>query len=535
MKWYYFLLAFIIGTGLSFALGVKGIAQSMLGETAHYLPDETLIEYKLRAEEGDAEAAYALSCYYLKQGAAHYRAGHAWAMKAAQDGSAAGMMNAGICYYDGLGLEKDSTTAAKFFQASLEAGNTRVLNALAYMYATGEGVPRNPDKAFEYARRAADIGLPYALQTLGFMHANGIGTPVDTQKARALYQKEIDSNPDDGIACHSLAVLISQESDDHWSETVPLFQKAADRGCTLAYQPLAHAYWRGKGVKKDMALAAEYMQKAVESGDSDAYAYMAEMYHYGEGVPANMQMAEAWYRKAIDSNPEDSYSLYSLAAVIMAQSAGTEHAVEVEKLMTKSAELGNLAAMKYLVHEYAVDEGLLPGNKAAYARWCCAAADKNASWAFLPAVSLYENACAIDHDETKALRYCELAVQHNVYGAVASLAAMYATGKFVSQDIDKAVQLFRQSIRQFPDFSPAYTQLAQCLLHRDSAPATLKEAFYLLLEGAQRGDSAACRLLAVAYADGWAFDGDTQLPPDKEKAREYNVRAEAVISSGTSE
>lgn len=112
------------------------------------------------------------------------------------------------------------------------------------------------------------------------------------------------------------------------------------------------------------------MQKAVASGDSEAYSYMAEMYHYGEGVPADMQTAETWYRKVIDYNPEDSHSLYSLAEVIMAQSSGSERAVEIEKLMTKSSESCNLAAMEYLVHEYAEDEGMLPGNMIAYARWC---------------------------------------------------------------------------------------------------------------------------------------------------------------------
>lgn len=531
MKRFCLLLAFIIGTGLASALGVKGIAQSMLVEPPHCLTAVSLKEYKLRAENGDAEAAYLLSCYYLKQGVAHYRDGHAWAMKAAEEGSAAGMMNAGICYYDGMGVDKDSQTASIFFLDALEAGNTRVLNALAYMYAMGDGVSRNPDKAFEYARRAVDIGLPYSLQTLAFMYANGIGTPSDTQKARALYQKEIASNPDDGIAYHSLAVLLSQESDEHWSESVPLFQKAADRGCSLAYQPLAHAYWRGKGVKKDMSLAAEYMQKAVESGDSEAYAYMAEMYHYGEGVPANMQIAEAWYRKAIDYNPEDSYSLYSLAEVIMAQSPDAEHAVEIEQLMTKSADLGNVAAMEYLVHEYAVDDGLLPGNKSLYARWCCAAADKNASWALLPAVALYLQDCAVDQDGAKAIRYAELAVQRNLHGAAGCLAAIYAEGKYVPQDIDKAVALYRQSIEQSPDFSPAYAPLAQCLLLRYPDKATLKEAFELLQEGARQGEAVSCQLLAQAYAEGWAFEGDTQLPPDETKAQEYKARAEAAKAS----
>ncbi len=521
----------MIGVGVSFALEVKGVARGMVLESFSYLPDSLLKEYQERADRGDAEAAFRLSCHYLGKGEDYYREGYDWAVKAAAGGSAQGMMNAGVCYYEGIGVERDFQTAGRYFLSSYESGNTRVLNALSHMCASGEGMPRNPDKAFDYARQAVAAGLPHAQSNLAIMYADGIGVPKDMMKAKALLQEAIARRPDDGNNYYSLAVLSSRESEDYWPEIAPLLQQAADRGCSSAYQPLAHAYWRGKGVKKDMSLAAEYMQKAVESGDSEAYAYMAEMYHYGEGVPENMQIAEAWYRKAIDYNPEDSYSLYSLAEVIMAQSPVAEHAVEIEQLMTKSAELGNVAAMEYLVHEYAVDDGLLPGNKSLYARWCCAAADKNASWALLPAVALYLQDCAVDQDGAKAIRYAELAVQRNLHGAAGCLAAIYAEGKYVPQDIDKAVALYRQSIEQSPDFSPAYAPLAQCLLLRYPDKATLKEAFELLQEGARQGEAVSCQLLAQAYAEGWAFEGDTQLPPDETKAQEYKARAEAAKAS----
>ena len=526
-----FLLALMMGVGVSFALEVKGVARGMVLESFSYLPDSLLKEYQERAARGDAEAAFRLSCHYLGKGEDYYREGYDWAVKAAAGGSAQGMMNAGVCYYEGIGVERDFQTAGRYFLSSYESGNTRVLNALSHMCASGEGMPRNPDKAFDYARQAVAAGLPHAQSNLAIMYADGIGVPKDMMKAKALLQEAIARRPDDGNNYYSLAVLSSRESEDYWPEIAPLLQQAADRGCSSAYLPLAQAYWKGRGVQMNQERAAVYMQKAVEAEDPDAYVYMAEMYYHGEGVSRDWQEAEKWYRKAIASHPEDAYSYCLLADVLLARASGVEHAEEIEGLMTKAAGLGNLSAMEYLVQEYAEEEGVLRQNMEAYAKWCCAAAEKNASWALLPAVALYLQGCAVDQDGAKAIRYAELAVQRNLHGAAGCLAAIYAEGKYVPQDIDKAVALYRQSIEQSPDFSPAYAPLAQCLLLRYPDKATLKEAFELLQEGARQGEAVSCQLLAQAYAEGWAFEGDTQLPPDETKAQEYKARAEAAKAS----
>ena len=531
MKWFFFFLLLFTTTRLAADLEVTGIAQSLLPDSIMELKDDELNMYKERAAQGNTSAADALSAFYLKKGAEFYAAGVSWAIKSAEEGSPQGMINAGVCYYDGLGVAQNHQKAAQFFLQALEAGHIRVLNALAYMYATGDGVPRDEAKALAYAKKAMAAGLPHSRPALAYMYAEGIGTAVDKAKAKALLREELVKNPNNGNTYNTLAVLISQESDDHWQESAPLFQKAANLGCTSAYLPLAHAYRKGKGVEMNLEQAAAYMQKAVEAEDGNAYAYMAEMYLDGEGVPKNPEMAEKLYRAAIAYNAKDSYSYYSLAELLSGKPTSASHAAEIEELMEQSAELGNLAAMEYLVHEYAQSDGLLPQNLVSYARWCCAAADNGATWALLPAVALYEHGYATDQDGTKAVKYCELAMERNVYGATGCLAAIYAVGKLTPQNLEKAVELYRQSIRQFPSLSPVYAQLAQCLLLQNSDRTTLKEAFELLKTGAEQGDISAYLLLSKAYEDGWAFEGDLQLPPDEEKARAYAEQAEKTSLS----
>lgn len=347
-------LFFVICSGYSLALDVIGVARGMLPDADVSLSSDELKSYAVKAEQGDAESAYVLSCYYLKKGEGFYGDGYAWAAKSAAHGSACGMMNVGMCYYDGLGVEKDFQTAAQFFQRSLAAGNNRVLNALAHMFAVGEGVPQNAEKAYEYAVSAVESDVPNSLYMLAALHANGYGTPRDVSKAKELLREAIKRNPTDGDSYNALAVLLSQESENHWLESAPLFQKAADLGCSSAYLPLAHAYWKGKGLDKDVTRAAEYMQKAVASGDEEAYAYMADMYYDGEGVPRNLEMAEKWYRAALAHDMNDAFSCYSLALVRLEQANGTNQALvrEAFELLQKSVQLGNPSAYSLLGYAY---------------------------------------------------------------------------------------------------------------------------------------------------------------------------------------
>src|SRR2546425_10209072 len=71
-------------------------------------------------------------------------------------------------------------------------------------------------------------------------------------------------------------------------------QKEADSGDAVAQYDLGRMYYKGEGVPKDAAKAAEWHQKAAAQGDAEAQGLLAWMYNEGIGVPSVGALADAW-------------------------------------------------------------------------------------------------------------------------------------------------------------------------------------------------------------------------------------------------
>src|SRR2546426_2118928 len=68
-------------------------------------------------------------------------------------------------------------------------------------------------------------------------------------------------------------------------------QKEADSGDAVAQYDLGRMYYKGDGVPKDAAKAAEWHQKAAAQGDAVAQELLALMYNEGKGVPNDGALA----------------------------------------------------------------------------------------------------------------------------------------------------------------------------------------------------------------------------------------------------
>src|SRR3989441_592974 len=75
-------------------------------------------------------------------------------------------------------------------------------------------------------------------------------------------------------------------------------QKEADSGDAVAQYDLGRMYYKGEGVPKDAAKAAEWHQKAAAQGHAEAQRGLGWIYANGEGVPKDVAKAVEWYQKA---------------------------------------------------------------------------------------------------------------------------------------------------------------------------------------------------------------------------------------------
>ena len=99
------------------------------------------------------------------------------------------------------------------------------------------------------------------------------------------------------LALFSLKATPMRAGADFTLETA---QKAAKKGDEAALYFLAKSYFRGNGVGRDYAKAADYMRQAAEKGNAAAQQDLGAMYFNGSGVKQDDGEAARWYRQAAE-------------------------------------------------------------------------------------------------------------------------------------------------------------------------------------------------------------------------------------------
>jgi TPR repeat protein len=82
-----------------------------------------------------------------------------WFLRGARNGSIAGTVEYAIALFNGDGVAKNEPLAARYFRRAAAQGNAIAQNRLARLYATGRGVPRNLVEAAAWHLVAAGQGL----------------------------------------------------------------------------------------------------------------------------------------------------------------------------------------------------------------------------------------------------------------------------------------------------------------------------------------------------------------------------------------
>lgn len=211
------------------------------------------------AEQGDSNAQFALSEYYLS-GETNELAFH-WAMKSAQQGNSWGENNLAYCYQHGFGVEKDDTVALDWYKKSANHGNTPAMSNIGFCYEYGIGTEKDAVTAFQWYLKSAEGGNPNAQNMIGDWYSEGLGTEEDADAAIMWYEKAVSNGIDDAVV--SLLYI-------YWGARFGMpyknYQKAAkilsdfhsivpDEESVNFF--LAFVYYFGVGVKADKNRAME--------------------------------------------------------------------------------------------------------------------------------------------------------------------------------------------------------------------------------------------------------------------------------------
>ncbi|HTE80827.1 MAG TPA: tetratricopeptide repeat protein [Reyranella sp.] len=272
--------------------------------------------------------------------------------------------------------------AMQALQRAADAGSAEGAHRLALVYAEGiGGIPRNDARALALFEKAAAAGHLRAQINAGTLYFRGQGTPRDLVRARAWLEKA--AAQEDPYALYALGRAMDDSEGQAMADPVraaDLYRRAAQLGHPIAALRYGLALNDGIGVRKNPALAQQWLVYADKSGVPEAALAMGDMaartpasrdkaanekavrtaitwyeaaaqagvpsaqfklanaYFAGAGVARDPQQALRWYqRAAAQAQPE---AQHALGIFLIGGLAGPPDAVEGYKWLLLADRAG---------------------------------------------------------------------------------------------------------------------------------------------------------------------------------------------------
>jgi len=242
--------------------------------------------YRLRADQGDAEAQFLLGfwqLYGLWDLPQRPAEGLRLLKQAASQGHPEAMYRIGQLYTD---------------DGTFYIGEGTLLPNDGTLYADGRVVALDYAKAAEWFRKAAELGANEAQRELGALYAAGQGVPKDRNQAFKLYSIYVARPTSDHhfreMVVDDLAELTARMSHKERAEARAALQTEAEGGSAAAKAALGWAYWRGVGFSRDKAMAMSWYERAANQGDTETQYYLGYLYAEGEDWAHDYVQAYKW-------------------------------------------------------------------------------------------------------------------------------------------------------------------------------------------------------------------------------------------------
>lgn len=230
---------------------------------------------------------------------------HHWFLKAAAQGHAEALNNAGFIIYRGLLAAPDLPTARKFFERAARDGQLNAMVSLARMDELGEAGPVNLERARLWLETAAQFGQPRAIERLARAHERGeLGLAADAERA-ATWRLRLPLGEADPAAAPGAV-------HDAARRELAAKHARAWHGDSTAFADVGMDHELGRGVPVNAVQAARWYRLGVERGESRAQYRLARLLDGGsDGVPREPEQALKLFRLAADQgHPEAQLVLY---------------------------------------------------------------------------------------------------------------------------------------------------------------------------------------------------------------------------------
>ena len=346
------------------------------------------------------------------------------------------------------------------------------------------------EQAMEIFKSESVKGNVLAVFDLGRIYADGLGVDMDIDKAQKYYAKAlegfsfVENKKPWKYTQYRIGKMFAQGLgiEQNYENAAEWFEKSSSQKYKFAEYSLGGLYYRGQGVEQNYGKAFELYQQSAKQGFPYADFEVAKMFRDGIGTGKNEKQSNIYFKKAfvgfedLEKQNRDDKLQYRLGWMLQ-NGIGTEKdIVRAKEYFQKSAKLGNTFACYSLAKIILAEEN--------------------------PA-----------KEEIKsAFEYLKTASDSGNPFAQYALAKLYYDGKYIGQDISKAVELFTYSAEQDNEWSEY--RLGKIYLTEDNFK-DITSATRWLKQSAEKGNQFAQYVLGKLYLK------DEEISKDVEKALQY--------------
>jgi len=339
-----------------------------------------------------------------------------------------------------------------------EAGDAR---AQALLGDCLDDLQATREAAFLWYQRAAEQGDTFGQVNLGWMYEVGFGIPGKA----------------DGEGKNlSLAR-------QWYARGLPELRRQAEQGDGLSQYQLAHCYYSGNGVAKNLETAVQWYRKAAEQDYVSAQDSLGDCYYSGNGVAKDLVEAVKWYRKAAEQ--DYAWAQISLGNCYHSGNGVAKNLETAVQWYRKAAEQGNASAQNGLGVCYYSGNGVAKNLETAVL-WYRKAAEQGYAWAQNNLGDCYYSGNGVAKDPVEAVKWYRKAAEQGNASAQNGLGNCYHSGNGVAKNLETAVLWYRKAAEQ--DYAWAQNNLGVCYENGFGVAKDLVEAVKWYRKAAEQGN-----------------------------------------------
>ncbi len=202
------------------------------------------------------------------------------------------------------GAEKDIIQALQWYRQAATNNHPIAAYKIGICYEKGHAnIEKNENFAITFYKQSAELGYAPAQHQLGLCHFNGIGgLKKATKEAVHWYQLAAEQGYPPAINSLGFCYFHGHHLNKNLKLAIKLYKLAADSGYVVALNNLGHCYLQGLGVQKNDVMAFRLFKIAAKLGYAPAQNNVGNCYFDGIGVMRNPQLAFGWYKLAAEQS-----------------------------------------------------------------------------------------------------------------------------------------------------------------------------------------------------------------------------------------